>query len=192
MKRKWSLENIQIRICPNVTPEVFSPKFMNKRSNIIGKDLGVVKVNDEISVLLADIMKDQMESDVEMDGEVWKSFKVIFFLGVQGKEYIQDIRKRIPFCFNSFAFISSNISLNDSQLGKCSKNDECVTLASYFKVFDPLGGGIYPLDYVIIIDQENYILRKIPIKINKYSNFVLDHGVTIENLYSIVDKYLKS
>ena len=110
-------------------------------------------------------------------------FQFIFFLGAQGKEFIPTIKNQFPFNNNnnnniSIIFITSNYTSSDS-VG-CT-NDQCKQLMEFFKIKDPMGGGLYPLDYLIII-HENKVHCKLPIKFNTNIN-------TINNTNSIINNH---
>ncbi|KHC45613.1 hypothetical protein MEW_05261 [Candida albicans P60002] len=126
-------------------------------------------------------------------------FKFIFFLGAQGKEFIPTIQYQFPFNI-SVTFITSN---NDSSSGGgcgCT-NDQCKQLMKFFEIKDPMGAGLYPLDYLIIIHQ-NKVHCKIPIKFNNNSTYTkhfkvvggmsghLKFGIDLNELPSLIEEYI--
>lgn len=134
-------------------------------------------------------------------------FKFIFFLGAQGKEFIPTIQYQFPFNI-SVTFITSN---NDSSGGGSSgggggggcgcTNDQCKQLMKFFEIKDPMGAGLYPLDYLIIIHQ-NKVHCKIPIKFNNNSTYTkhfkvvggmsghLKFGIDLNELPSLIEEYI--
>lgn len=128
-------------------------------------------------------------------------FKFIFFLGAQGKEFIPTIQYQFPFNI-SVTFITSN---NDSSSGGSGgggcTNDQCKQLMKFFEIKDPMGAGLYPLDYLIIIHQ-NKVHCKIPIKFNNNSTYTkhfkvvggmsghLKFGIDLNELPSLIEEYI--
>ncbi|RLV89995.1 hypothetical protein JA1_004866 [Spathaspora sp. JA1] len=83
------------------------------------------------------------------------TLKFVFFLGVQGKEYIETIQEKFPQDISVIFITANNITSN------CS-NIQCYNLALYFKIMDPVGGGIYPLDYLYVIYNNRVHCSKEP------------------------------
>lgn len=131
--------------------------------------------------------------------------RYVFFLGVQGKEHIEDISSAIPSHNENDAdtiFVSSNLlSVNGRHT---SNNIQCSELTSYFKILDPLGGGSYPLDYLVIIDGNDQVRCKIPLVINNQNIFQrtlnarkdrsgisthLTFGISLDQLAGFLEEY---
>lgn len=126
-------------------------------------------------------------------------FKFIFFLGAQGKEFIPTIQYQFPFNI-SVTFITSNNDSSNGSGGGCT-NDQCKQLMKFFEIKDPMGAGLYPLDYLIIIHQ-NKVHCKIPIKFNNNSTYTkhfkvvggmsghLKFGIDLNELPSLIEEYI--
>lgn len=118
-------------------------------------------------------------------------FKYIFFLGAQGKEFIASIQEQFPFNI-PVLFITSN------SFG-CT-NPQCQELMTYFGIKDPLGGGMYPLDYLLIVHDDK-IHCKVPINFtgsnNRGNNLHggipghLKFSVGLNELPSLIEEYIK-
>lgn len=116
--------------------------------------------------------------------------KFLFFLGAQGKEYIDDIVRLFPDQFDSILFISSNLEVRQDPTLNMSDSEECRQLSTYFQVKDPLGGANYPLNYLVVIDEENIIRCKLPIKIGRYCLLHDKFGANLEQLEGLIEEYL--
>ena len=76
-------------------------------------------------------------------------------------------------------------------------SDDCGALARFFQVLDPMGGGVYPLDKLIIIDSNGQVRADATVE-NKLFLFckqgkfekVLTHEEIIINLVESLE-YLK-
>lgn len=127
-------------------------------------------------------------------------FKFIFFLGAQGKEFIPTIQYQFPFNI-SVTFITSNNDSSSGGSGGGCTNDQCKQLMKFFEIKDPMGAGLYPLDYLIIIHQ-NKVHCKIPIKFNNNSTYTkyfkvvggmsghLKFGIDLNELPSLIEEYI--
>lgn len=174
-------------------------EFINKPpSNYISlNNASIIPIN--ILQLLNSInpMNDDSTSSSSSSSSCY--FKFIFFLGAQGKEFIPTIQYQFPFNI-SVTFITSN---NDSSSGGgcgCT-NDQCKQLMKFFEIKDPMGAGLYPLDYLIIIHQ-NKVHCKIPIKFNNNSTYTkhfkvvggmsghLKFGIDLNELPSLIEEYI--
>lgn len=176
-------------------------EFINKPpSNYISlNNASIIPIN--ILQLLNSInpMNDDSTSSSSSSSSSSCYFKFIFFLGAQGKEFIPTIQYQFPFNI-SVTFITSN---NDSSSGGgcgCT-NDQCKQLMKFFEIKDPMGAGLYPLDYLIIIHQ-NKVHCKIPIKFNNNSTYTkhfkvvggmsghLKFGIDLNELPSLIEEYI--
>lgn len=116
----------------------------------------------------------------------------IIFLGAQGKEYIADIRNMFPQIPASLIFISLNINarnVNDRQI-YFIENVNCKILAAYFDILDPLGGGVYPLDYLIVADRDMKVRCKVPIQICESRQGHQKFCIGLTQLKGFLDEYL--
>ena len=132
--------------------------------------------------------------------QLLNSLNPIFFLGAQGKEFIPTIQYQFPFNI-SVTFITSNNDSSSGGSGGGCTNDQCKQLMKFFEIKDPMGAGLYPLDYLIIIHQ-NKVHCKIPIKFNNNSTYTkyfkvvggmsghLKFGIDLNELPSLIEEYI--
>lgn len=174
-------------------------EFINKPpSNYISlNNASIIPIN--ILQLLNSInpMNDDSTSSSSSSSSCY--FKFIFFLGAQGKEFIPTIQYQFPFNI-SVTFITSNNDSSNGSGGGCT-NDQCKQLMKFFEIKDPMGAGLYPLDYLIIIHQ-NKVHCKIPIKFNNNSTYTkhfkvvggmsghLKFGIDLNELPSLIEEYI--
>ncbi|KAG7665040.1 uncharacterized protein J8A68_001448 [[Candida] subhashii] len=153
--------------------------------------------NDQAAVIPIPTLQQLEDIKIDLfDNNSPSKFTFIFFLGVQGKEHIPFIQSLFPENIST-AFISGNIS-------QCT-NAQCISLSQYFHIMDPIGGGLYPLDYLYII-SDNKINCKIPIIINHQNRFLrsistnknksgisshLNFGIELNELQVFINNYLE-
>lgn len=175
-------------------------EFINKPpSNYISlNNASIIPIN--ILQLLNSInpMNDDSTSSSSSSSSCY--FKFIFFLGAQGKEFIPTIQYQFPFNI-SVTFITSNNDSSSGGGGCGCTNDQCKQLMKFFEIKDPMGAGLYPLDYLIIIHQ-NKVHCKIPIKFNNNSTYTkhfkvvggmsghLKFGIDLNELPSLIEEYI--
>ncbi|KGU22909.1 hypothetical protein MGS_05333 [Candida albicans P78042] len=175
-------------------------EFINKPpSNYISlNNASIIPIN--ILQLLNSInpMNDDSTSSSSSSSSCY--FKFIFFLGAQGKEFIPTIQYQFPFNI-SVTFITSNNDSSSGGSGGGCTNDQCKQLMKFFEIKDPMGAGLYPLDYLIIIHQ-NKVHCKIPIKFNNNSTYTkhfkvvggmsghLKFGIDLNELPSLIEEYI--
>ncbi|KGU24127.1 hypothetical protein MGM_05256 [Candida albicans P75063] len=177
-------------------------EFINKPpSNYISlNNASIIPIN--ILQLLNSInpMNDDSTSSSSSSSSSSCYFKFIFFLGAQGKEFIPTIQYQFPFNI-SVTFITSNNDSSSGGGGCGCTNDQCKQLMKFFEIKDPMGAGLYPLDYLIIIHQ-NKVHCKIPIKFNNNSTYTkhfkvvggmsghLKFGIDLNELPSLIEEYI--
>ncbi|KAK6461003.1 hypothetical protein DFJ63DRAFT_214289 [Scheffersomyces coipomensis] len=151
------------------------------------------------------------QMDIDYSSNNNTNLRFVFFLGVQGKEYIDIIQHKFISMINTTSSTNSQILFISSNLPQLtfpiSTNNQCLQLVNSFKIKDPLGGGLYPLDYLYVIDQNDLIRCKIPIIINSNSNRLmnksslrnrnlgglsnhLNFGVELEQLPGFIEEYM--
>lgn len=156
-------------------------------------------VNEQVLDTLDDVINVQMFNYLPKDEIVHlrhDELKFLLFLGVVGKNVVQDIKENLPALETKMIIVSSGFDEKEAAILSSSKcyvtdDDQCQQLSKYFKVLDPLGGGIYPLDFLLVIDSRGYLRSQIPIRIclqqryNPHETF----GVDMENLTILLQEY---
>ncbi|QFZ27432.1 hypothetical protein EJF18_30402 [Clavispora lusitaniae] len=131
-------------------------------------------------------------SFVQMKKSTCLTFMV--FLGARGKEYIEEIYEMFPQNYDGLMFISSNIDekflSNPNYI--CTDSKLSRSLAGYFNIIDPLGGGNYPLDYLIVIDSSPFMHCKLPLRIGSYNVGHSKFGINLPQLEGLFQEYLIS
>lgn len=117
-----------------------------------------------------------------------------FFLGAQGKEFIQEIKDMFPLYLNSMMFISSSLDeyYFPNRIIHRTTSRQCGLLTSYFQLNDPLGGGIYPLNCLLVIDSDHLIRAKIAIRFNRSLYAHEKFGVSFNELENLIDDILQA
>lgn len=120
------------------------------------------------------------------------SLNFLVFLGAQGKEYIDVIRDMFPKHFDPLVFVSLHIDsrFTENPYFHCLDTETCKELARYFEIMDPLGGGNYPLNYLIAIDSDLVVRCKLPIRIGPYYGPHQKFGVSLPQLQGLIDEFL--
>lgn len=192
--------SVQILQNPTLRVKKYSTQQLNKLQ--VPSTLTPVSESQKVAAWVGDLLHsikcekfDSMNLDLEdapfsnTDGEV----KFLLFLGALGKEYIASIGEQLEEYLDSLIFISSSVTENSGKTLYFSDNQQCLQLATYFQVVDPLGGGLYPLDYLVVVDSRDFVRCKIPIRICR-NNFHSPHekfGVDLQNLASLVKEQIQ-
>ena len=212
MKRKWvSNENEKIseKVYNNESLKILQvPTFKVQKYNVqqlnklqVPPTLEVASKSPKVSAWVSDLLHSMFNliDEINFDHEDEpctngnNKVKVLLFLGAMGKEYITSIRGQLENYADSLVFISSSLTLDSCDAGHQSDDQQCLQLSSYFELIDPLGGGAYPLDYLVVVDSQDYIRCRIPIRICR-NNFHSPHekfGVDLERLPSLIEEYMQ-
>lgn len=142
-----------------------------------------IQVDEWVHNLLMNTMTNRMQVSDSM-GAVF-----LFFLGAQGKEYIGDIRRKFPANFLSVVFVSSNIG---NRFDDCYCVDAApgAQLTNYFHLVDPLGGGLYPLDYMVILDSQLQVRSRVPVRIGPRYHGYQKFGTSLAELDALINEAL--
>lgn len=127
-----------------------------------------------------------------MEVDSLHELKFLVFLDAQGKEFMDVIRGMFPAHFDSLTFVLSNISprYTADPHFRCATLEACKELAAFFNILDPLGGGLYPLNYLIVTDEALVVRCKLPIRVSRFCAPHQRFGVSLLELQGLVDAYL--
>ncbi|CCH41079.1 hypothetical protein BN7_616 [Wickerhamomyces ciferrii] len=99
---------------------------------------------------------------------------VVVFFGVIN-EFLDPINKsyeKLTKVFNSEVIaISSNVSKNNYAFPLINGSK----ISKKFNVLDPMGGGVYPRDVIMIFDKEGN--KRVEIPVTLYNNYLLDKPI---------------
>ncbi|CAI5760280.1 unnamed protein product [Candida verbasci] len=180
MKRAYDVEidvysPLQLQL--QLQSQLQLPTFKKFKSIIKKPPCSYIESSSQIEIPhnLLECLNQNMNNDT--------NFKALLFLGVIGKEYIQDIQSEFDYSINIY-YITAN---NDYD----GTNEVCKMLSNYFEILDPIGGGIYPLDYLVII-HNNKIICKIPVNYQKHisSNFLHFNFLHFNCIKSFIQDYI--
>lgn len=151
---------------------------------------GAVHVSDEIAIML-NRLTDKIETDndgmvTDNDEEYGTGLKVLMFLDAQGKEFMDLLLGCDDVIFATAN--ASNGGLMSTSLVPTTTNDQCVALAKYFGILSPVGGGVFPLNYMVII-VNNRVRVRVPIRLstlNRYERFGVDIRQLPHYLYDLL------
>jgi len=213
MKRKWvsnDIEKISEELCTNQSLQIlqiptlkiqkYKVQQLNKLQ--VPPSLGLVAESPKVTSWVSDLLHsmanltDEIKFDDDQNGSCTNGnngVKVLIFLGAMGKEYISSIREQLESYEDSLIFISSSLTLDSCDAAHYSDDQQCLQVMTYFELMDPLGGGAYPLDYLVVVDSRDSIRCKIPIRICR-NNFHSPHekfGVDLESLPSLIEEYMQ-
>lgn len=211
MKRKWvsnDIEKISEEVCTNqsfLILQIPTLKVQKYKAPQLSKlqvppTLELVSESPKVTAWVSDLLhsmanlRDEIKFD-DQNGSCTNGnngVKVLIFLGAMGKEYITSIREQLECYEDSLIFISSSL-LDSCDAAHHSDDQQCLQLSTYFELIDPLGGGAYPLDYLVVVDSHDSIRCKIPIRICR-NNFHSPHekfGVDLERLPSLIEEYMQ-
>lgn len=190
MKRSFiERENI---ISPPLSPN----KSHNNGEKRVPND--IIPLNQSKSVTLQALMllnelsynDDEMIDDLIID----KPVKIVIFLDAQGKQFIDFFQNQMPdelkvlVIFVSHGLKEDQITNDHLQNSILVNNSQCTYLTKTFKLLHPLGGGIYPLNYLTIIS--NGLVRvKLPIRLSQYNPHE-KFGVSINDIGSLLYEIL--
>lgn len=116
--------------------------------------------------------------------------RFVFFLGAQGKEYIWDIWHMFP-QNTGVLFVLSSLDeweFSDASV-RFTTSSQCKQLTADFGVVDPLGGGLYPLDYLAVMDGD-MVRARLPIR---FAGWLRGHdrfGVGYAELEALIGEFL--
>lgn len=142
-----------------------------------------------VAVLRSKLYSGIDSNEMQIDSLTYLTF--IIFLGAQGKEYIGDIQKIRPQCSEFLIFVSLNMQtkLINGRSISCIDDENCKMLASYFDILDPLGGGVYPLDYLVVADKSSKVRCKVPIQICRSRQGHQKFCIDISQLKGFLEEY---
>lgn len=152
-----------------------------------------LELDPSILMCLQSVVDGSATDSSKMVTDDMNHLKFLVFLGAQGKEYIDVIHDMFPPHFEQLVFVSLNIATkyaNDPSY-HCANTHMCKELASYFKILDPLGGGTYPLDYLIVTDSNLLVRCKLPIRVGQHYRPDQRFAVNLLQLQGLVDEYLQ-
>ncbi|CCE78159.1 Piso0_000775 [Millerozyma farinosa CBS 7064] len=207
MKRKWTFELIESshegnKACDHPIEAKDAKRYKNdiRRSITIARppslsdELMSPKIPEHISVILEHISSRTIFTEYQYksyDFIIRKKPKFVFFLGAVGKEYIDVVHRVALSPYISSIFVSSGIFPETAKSFPVSTDLECNKLSSFFQILDPLGGGIYPLDYIMVLDVNDLVRSLVPIR-NGRNSFHSPHekfGVDLEKLPGLLEEY---
>ncbi|GEQ66561.1 hypothetical protein JCM33374_g224 [Metschnikowia sp. JCM 33374] len=132
-------------------------------------------------------------SSMDVDNSNSGNFLFLFFLDAQGKEQIGYIRDIIlQFTNTEAVFISSSLSPAEHDFSASiafSNTEECKSLAREMRLLDPLGGGTYPLNYLVIIDPQMMIRFRISLRFAHCYGAYQRFGLHFANLHGLIEEY---
>lgn len=123
-----------------------------------------------------------------------ENFQLLFFLDGQGKERVGVIAQMLlRFSHISAVFISSNIDIpsQSRKLGLFVFLDvqECKILSQKMGLMNPLGGGLYPINYLLVVDSHNIVRHKAPLRFSHCYSAYQKFGLTLTQLEGLVEEY---
>lgn len=188
MKRKYCSQVIgEITIDYVKKDRLITEKYP---SSFIDKD--AVLLDSWVTKVIQAVMEGSSVDTSRMEVDDEKRLNFLVFLGAQGKEYINDIKQMFPLHFEGPLFLSLNIDRRitlDPSI-HCADMEKCKQLAAYFNILDPLGGGAYPLNYLIVTDSDLIVRCKLPIRIGQFYGPHQKFGVSLDQLKGLIDEYL--
>lgn len=102
--------------------------------------------------------------DSMLDQEQKPGPTLIFFLDLQGKEYIQDIGEMFSALPATLVFVSLGLTAKSTPHRLLATSDQCKALATEMRLVDPLGGGEYPVNYVTMVDSAGMVRCQLPLR----------------------------
>lgn len=207
MKRKWTIELIQSSHRVNTASEnSIATKDAKRYKNDMLRCTSIMRpptlydellspqIPEHISVILEHILSRTIITEYQYrlyDFIIRKKPKFIFFLGAVGKEYIDDVHSIASSPYISSIFVSSVAFSEAQKYFPVSTDSECNKLSSFFQILDPLGGGIYPLDHILVVDVNDLVRSLLPIRIcrNSFHSPHEKFGVDFEKLPGLLEEY---
>ena len=133
------------------------------------------------------------EMSMHIDTADAGKFVFMFFLDAQGKEQIGAIREMILlFTETAAIFVSLNIDTDleeDSSSIAYLDSSECKLLARELCLLDPVGGGNYPLNYLMIIDPHLLVRYQVPLKFSHCYGAYQKFGLQLPHLLGLIEEY---
>lgn len=115
-------------------------------------------------------------------------FHFIIFLDAQGKEFVSDIAtlclrhlSQTIFCTSYEDFTTKSYRMTDTQT--------CKVLAKELKILNPIGGGAYPLNHLVVMDALGVVYCRIPIRLGRYYGSHQRFGTSLLELPGILEEY---
>lgn len=115
----------------------------------------------------------------------------LFFLDAQGKEYVDDIAELCSPFKSQMVFVTLDMGPDtaDSVVDYVG-TDTCKNLSKELGLLDPLGGGSYPLNYLVVI-RDNHVLCMVPVRIGRrYLGGHQRFGTCLAEVPGILEEYL--
>lgn len=108
----------------------------------------------------------------------------LFFLDAQGKELIGPIAEMLS--SDRAVFFSLHCEGSPSIVLSL---EECKALAKALGIMDPLGGGSYPLNYMIIVDSTSLIRCKVSLRFGYCYGGYQKFGVDFAQLRMLIEEF---
>lgn len=185
MKRAYfETEIISPPISPNKTPN-YGQNHVSLLIIPYSKAQPVVK---DIACLLNEL--NSYDYDMRDDFVVDKPGKILMFLDAQGKLLIDEIYHELNQNFKMpVVFVTSgSVECQGGDDLLYATGDEGLQLSKYFTVLDPLGGGAYPMNRLIVVSND-LVRVNIPLRLN-YNNPFERFGVGKTELPGILQEII--
>lgn len=115
--------------------------------------------------------------------------KFLFFLNAQGKEYVDDITELCTPYLSNMVFVSLDMGPDAANsMIDYVNTDTCKLLAKELGILDPLGGGSYPLNY-LVVTASRHVLCMIPVRIGRYFGGHQRFGTCLAEVPGILEEY---
>lgn len=116
-------------------------------------------------------------------------FKFLFFLNAHGKEYVDDIAELCFPYLSNIVFVTLDMSSDTANsVVDYVNTDTCKLLAKELGILDPLGGGSYPLNYLVVISFKQ-VLCMLPIRVGRYYGNHQRFGTCLAETPGILEEY---
>ncbi|WPK26077.1 hypothetical protein PUMCH_003422 [Australozyma saopauloensis] len=118
--------------------------------------------------------------------------RFLIFLDAQGKEFIDDIADMCAQFVPYMIFISLNIqpcSLPNTAI-QVADTEVCKFLAKELGILDPVGGGAYPLNKLVVMDSQALVHCLIPLRVSKFCAPHQRFGTDLALLPGILEEYM--
>lgn len=123
---------------------------------------------------------------------VSQNVQFFVFLDPQGKEYINHISIICIRFLSDIVFVSQGMATNTTngqEIFRYLDSDTSKCLAKELGIIDPLGGGSYPLNYLVVV-ASGLVHCMLPIRIGNRCGKLQRFGICMSELDGILEEYL--
>lgn len=115
--------------------------------------------------------------------------RFVVFLDAQGKEYVSELSTLCRRHLAQMVFCTAYEDPTSIAKNRFTDTHTCKTLAKELRILNPVGGGAYPLNHLVVLDALSAVHCMLPIRLGRYYGPHQRFGVSLRELPGILEEY---